>query len=70
MLGIIVAVVAGAWAALAAMALGADKAVAVAIGAVAFVLSVTAQGFFAIRAVTGIARAHAPKFPSPPEEKS
>jgi hypothetical protein len=70
MLGIIIAVVAGAWAALVGVALGADQAVAIAIGAVSFLLAFGAQGFFALRAVMSTARTHAPKFPSPVEDES
>ncbi|GAC1666272.1 MAG: hypothetical protein PVS3B2_03850 [Candidatus Dormibacteraceae bacterium] len=70
MLGIIVAVVAGAWAALVGVALGADQAVAIAIGAVLSILYVVVQGFFARRAVNSYAHSHMPKFPTPDEEGS
>ena len=68
MLAIMTAVVAGAWAALVGVALGADKAVAIAIGAVIFLLTLVAHGLFARRAVMGYAGSHEPKFPSPAEK--
>lgn len=70
MLGIITAVVSGAWAALLGVALGADQAVAIAIGAVLFLLTITAHGFFGRRAVNSYAGSHKPKFPSPVEKGS
>jgi hypothetical protein len=70
MLGIITAVVSGAWAALLGVALGADQAVAIAIGAVLFLLTIAAHGFFGRRAVNSYASSHKPKFPSPAEEES
>jgi hypothetical protein len=67
MLTIIVAVVAGAWAALVVVALGAAQPLAMAAGAVCFLLTVGVTGFVARRGVTGYARGHQPKFPSPVE---
>jgi hypothetical protein len=67
-IGIITAVVVGAWGALVAVALGADQPVATAIGAVFFLLYVVVQGFFARRAVNRYAQSHKPKFPSPVED--
>jgi hypothetical protein len=67
MLGTITAVVAGAWSALVGVALGADQAVAIAIGAVISVLTIVAQGFFARRAVMRTAAEYTAKFPSPVE---
>jgi hypothetical protein len=68
MLTIMVAVVAGAWGALAAVALGADKPLAIAAGALFFIVTVVANGFYARRAVAGPAIRHVPKFPTPVEE--
>jgi hypothetical protein len=67
-IGIITAVVAGAWAALVGVALGADQPVAIAIGAVFSLLYVVVQGFFARRAVNRYASTHVSKFPSPAEK--
>jgi hypothetical protein len=67
-IGIITAVVAGAWAALLGVALGADQPVAIAIGAVFSLLYVVVQGLFARRAVNRYAQSHKPKFPSPVED--
>ena len=67
-IGIITAVVAGAWGALVGVAFGADQAVAIAIGAAFFLLYVVAQGFFARRAVNSYAQSHKAKFPSPAED--
>ena len=65
MLTIIVAVVAGAWAALAVVALGAAQPLAMAAGAVFFLLTIGLTGLVARRGVTGYAQGHKPKFPSP-----
>lgn len=67
MLTIMVSVVAGTWAALAVVALGASQAVGIATGAAFFLLTVAANSFFARRAVLGYARSHVAKFPSPVE---
>ena len=68
MLAIIVAVVAGTWAALAAVALGAPQPLAIATGAVSFLLTVVTNGLVARRGVTGYASGHVPKFPTPVEK--
>jgi hypothetical protein len=68
MLGIITAVVAGAWGALVGVALGADKAAAIAVGALIFLLTLVALGFFGRRAVMAYAGSHEAKFPSPVEK--
>ena len=68
MLAIIVAVVGGAWAALAAVALGASQQAAITAGAGFFLLTIVANGFFAWRAVNRLAKGHKPKFPSPDEK--
>ena len=65
MLMIIVAVVAGAWGALVAVALGASEPLAIATGAACFFLTVAANGIFARRSIVGSASTLAPKFPSP-----
>jgi hypothetical protein len=70
MLGIIVAVVAGAWGALVGVALGADQAGAIAIGAAVSLLYAVTQAFFSRRAVNSYASSHKPKFPSPVEKGS
>jgi amino acid transporter len=70
MLGTVTAVVAGAWAALVGVALGADQAVAIAIGTLIFILTIVALGFFARRAVLRTAGGHVAKFPSPVEKKT
>jgi hypothetical protein len=70
MLTIMVAVVAGAWAALAAVAMGASQPVAIATGAVFFLLTIAANAFFARRAVMSSAAGLVPKFPSPAEGDS
>jgi len=68
MLAIIVAVVAGSWAALAAVALGAPQPLAIATGAGGFLLTVVTNGMVARRGVSGYASRHKPKFPSPVEK--
>jgi hypothetical protein len=67
MLTIIVSVVAGAWAALAVVALGAAQPLALAAGAVCFLLTVGVTGIVARRGVAGYAQGHKPKFPTPVE---
>ncbi len=69
MLTIMVSVVAGTWAALAVVALGASQTVGIATGAAFFLLTVAANSFFARRAVLGYARSHLAKFPSPAEKQ-
>ena len=65
MLTIIVAVVAGAWGALVAVALGASEPVAVAAGAVCFLLTITANGITGRRAIVASAKGLTPRFPAP-----
>lgn len=65
MLTIIVAVVAGAWGALVAVALGASESVAIAVGAVCFLLTITVNGMTGRRAIIASARGLKPKFPAP-----
>jgi hypothetical protein len=68
MLAIIVAVVAGTWAALAAVAVGAPQPLAIATGAVCFLLAIATNSLVARRGVSGYAARHAPKFPSPADQ--
>ena len=70
MLAIIVAVVAGTWAALAAVAVGAPQPLAIATGAVCFLLAIATNSLVARRGVSGYAARHAPKFPSPADKGS
>ena len=70
MLTLIVAVVLGSWAALVAVALGLDRSLAIAIGAVFFLLMLFVSAFFGRRAVNSYAQSHKPKFPSPVETGS
>ena len=70
MLTIMVAVVAGAWAALAVVAMGANQPEAIATGAALFLLTIAANSFFARRAVMSYAGRQVPKFPSPAEGDS
>jgi hypothetical protein len=65
MLGVIVAVVAGALGALVAGALGAPQTLAVGAGVAAFLLSMGVVGVFGMRSISGYARGLAPRFPSP-----
>jgi hypothetical protein len=65
MLGIIVSVVGGAWGAIIAVALGAPEYLAIAVGAVCFLITVTALAVSARRAIVTFAKAWKPNFPSP-----
>jgi hypothetical protein len=65
MLGVIVAVVAGALGALVAGALGAPQTLAVGAGVAAFLLSMGVVGVFGMRSISGYAKGLAPRFPSP-----
>jgi hypothetical protein len=65
MLGIVVAVVGGAWGAVVTIALGAPDYVAIAIGAICFLLTVTALTITARRAIIASAKTWKPNFPSP-----
>ena len=65
MLGIIVSVVGGAWGAVAAIALGAPQYVAIAAGAICFLLTVTALTVTGRRAIIASAKTWKPNFPSP-----
>jgi hypothetical protein len=65
MLGVIVAVVAGALAALIAVALGADQALVIGVGVAAFLLSLVGLGVFGARSIGRYARDLKPRFPSP-----
>ena len=62
---VIVAVVAGAWGALVAVALGADQLVAIVAGAAGFVLVVVGMSIYGSRAVGRISRLLPARFPSP-----
>lgn len=64
MLTVIIAVVAGAWGALVAVALGADQPVAIGAGAVGFVLLVVAMSLYGRRAVGRISKVLPARFPS------
>jgi hypothetical protein len=68
MVTIIVAVVAGFWAALVAVAVGADQSPAIAVGALFFIFTIVANAFYARRQIVSFGRAHKVKFPSPVEE--
>jgi hypothetical protein len=65
MLGVIVAVVAGALGALIAVALGADQPLVVGVGVAAFLLSIGVLGVFGAKSISGYAKGLAPRFPSP-----
>ncbi len=65
MLGIVVAVVGGAWGAVSAIALGAPEYVAIAVGAVCFFLTLTFLAVTARRAIIASAKSWTPNFPSP-----
>jgi hypothetical protein len=65
MLGIVVAVVGGAWGAIVAIALGAPETGAVAVGAVCFLITVITLAISARRGIVASARAWTPNFPSP-----
>jgi hypothetical protein len=70
MLTMMVAVVAGAWAALAVVAMGATQPVAIATGAAFFFLTIAGNSFFARRAVMSYSGRQEPKFPSPVDGES
>ncbi len=65
MLGIVVSVVGGAWGAVVAIALGTPDYVAIATGAICFLLTVTALTITARRAIVASAKTWKPNFPSP-----
>ena len=65
MLGIVVSFVGGAWGAVVAIALGAPDYVAIATGAICFLLTVTALTITARRAIIASAKTWKPNFPSP-----
>jgi hypothetical protein len=69
MMMIIVAVVAGAWGAIASVALGASQPVAILVGAVFFVLTVTTNMISGRRNIRGWSKGLQSKFPTPPEVK-
>jgi hypothetical protein len=65
MLGVIVAVVAGALGGLIAVSFGAPQILAVGAGVAGFLLSLGAVGVFGRRSISGYARGLSPRFPSP-----
>jgi hypothetical protein len=65
MLGIIVSVVGGAWGAIIAVALGAPDYVAIVVGAICFLLTLTALAVTARRSIIESAKTWKPNFPSP-----
>jgi hypothetical protein len=65
MLTVIVAVVAGSWGALVAIALGATQPVAIGAGAACFLLTIIANAITGRRAIVAAAKGLAPRFPSP-----
>jgi len=65
MLGIVVAVVGGAWGAVVAIALGAPDYVAITTGAICFLITMAALGITARRAIIASAKSWKPNFPSP-----
>jgi hypothetical protein len=65
MLTIIVAAVAGAWGALVTASLGGPVALAIAVGAVCFLLTVFGNGIFARRGIVASVKSWSPNFPSP-----
>jgi hypothetical protein len=65
MLAIIVGVVAGAWGAVVAIALGAPQYVAISVGAVCFLITVIGTGISARRSIVASAKAQQPRFPTP-----
>jgi hypothetical protein len=69
MMMIIVAVVAGAWGAIVSVALGASQPLAIAVGAVFFVLTVTTSMISGRRNIRAWSKRLQSKFPTPPEVK-
>jgi len=65
MLTIIVAAVAGAWGALVAASLGGPVALAIAVGALCFLLTVIGSAFAARRGIAASAKSWTPNFPTP-----
>ena len=65
MLTIIVGVVAGAWGAVVAVALGAPESISIATGTVCFFLTVIGSAIAARRGIVASAHSWSPKFPSP-----
>jgi hypothetical protein len=65
MLSIIVAVVAGAWGALVAVALGASQPISIAAGAACFLLVAGASGIFGRRSIIGLSKGMEARFPTP-----
>jgi hypothetical protein len=69
MMMIVVAVVAGAWGSIVAIAFGASQPLAIAVGAAFFLLTVVANMISGRRRIRGWSRRLQSKFPSPPEVK-
>lgn len=65
MLTIIVGVVAGAWGAVASVALGAPQLLAVAIAVACFIITMVGSSIWGQRVVRSFAKGEAPQFPSP-----
>ena len=65
MLGVIVAVVAGALGGLLAVSIGAPQTLAVGAGVAGFLLSIGVIGVFGSRSISGYTKGLAPRFPSP-----
>lgn len=65
MLGIVVSVVGGAWGAVVAIALGAPDYLAIAVGAVCFLITLTGLVITARRVIVASTKAWVPNFPSP-----
>jgi hypothetical protein len=65
MLAIIVSVVAGAWGAVVAVALGAPPYAAILAGAVCFLITIVGNGIYARRSIVAGAKTWAPRFPTP-----
>ena len=65
MLTIVVAVVAGAWGTVVAVALGGSQPVAIVAGTACFLLTVIANGIFGRRAIVVSAKQWKPRFPTP-----
>lgn len=65
MLSIIVSVVAGAWGALVSVAFGVPQPLAIAVGVACFLLTAAVTAISFRRSVSGVAKGHEPKFPSP-----
>ena len=67
MMMIIVAVVVGAWGAIVSVALGASQPLAIAVGAVLFLLTIAINAIYGRRRIQAWSKRIETKFPTPPE---